>query len=314
MGRLRLAFLTVALAACTTADTDVPEGVGLQQGLTLFTADPEAGVSGMFARGELAVFFDTVRELELEPAPQHDHFTADGTPVNVSARFTDMEGRNLLVSLDVHEMPAGWVMIGEPSPAMTAVRPALYELTLEAGRALEALAAEGVDDEIAPELRALTVTGVMLRPPTVETPVVRNPGLFSGGWDHWQYYEVRSASCCGIAEHSASVFWNWSESGGWEEGYQTSNHGRWATEMGLEGDCGGTGAWGGGGRPHYYGDSLQYCDMKNGYAVCGVFGGNHNCHDDTKLQRANIVYGAWYGSAPGYCSSWGCDMYAPHCY
>jgi hypothetical protein len=298
-----------AAVGCTAQDTDAPIG-GLEQGLTMFTADPESGVSGMYARGDLAVFFETVRELELDPAPQHDHFTKDGTPVNVSARFTDMEGRNLLVTMDTHEPPAGWALPGEPSPAMMAARPALYELTLEAGQALEAI----VDDSIAPELHALVVTGVKMRPPAVEAPALRSTSFYSGGWDHYQYFEVHSASCCGIAEHSAAVFWNWSASGGWEDGWQTANHGRYAMEMGLESDCGGSGVWSGGGRPHYGGGNLQSCDMKNGYAVCGLFGGNHNCHDDTKMQRENIVYGAWFGSAPGYCSSWGCDLNAPHCW
>jgi hypothetical protein len=310
---LRVCICSALFIAAGCADDDeLPPAEGLAQGLTIFTADPQTGVTGMFARGDLAVFFETARELELEPAPQHDHFTKDGIAVNVSARFMDLEGRNLLVSMDAHLMPVGWTTPGEPSEAMMAVRPALYELTFEAGLAIEAAA---LDDTVAPEVRALAVTGVLMRPPQVADPAPRSTtSWFSDGWDHWQYFEVHSASCCGIAEHSATVFWNWSESGGWEEGYQTSNHGRWAMEMGIEPDCGGTGAWGGGGRPHYHGDNLQYCDMKNGYAVCGMFGGNHNCHDDSKLQRENIVYGRWFGSAPGYCSGWGCDVYAPGCY
>ena len=311
MRKLLLLVGVIAAAGCATQESGPSDDQGLKQGLTIFTSDAESGLTGMYAKGEQAVFFETVREIELDPAPQHDHFTADGTPVNVSARFTDIEGRNLLVALDSHDLPAGWSFPGEPSAAMLALRPQLFELTVEAGRAIREA---GIEDSVAPEVHALAVTGVELRPPAIEAPAARSSTFYSDGWDHWQYFEVHSASCCGIAEHSAAVFWNWSESGGWEDGWQTSNHGRWATEMGLEGDCGGGGAWGGGGRPHYGGGQLQYCDMKNGYSVCGLWGGNHNCHDDTKLQRENIVYGAWYGSAPGYCSGWGCDMNAPHCY
>ena len=303
------AVLVVLAAGCATDDPP-PAGDGLPQGLTIFSADPGTGVTGMYARGELAVFFETAREVERDPAPQHDHWTRGGAAVNVSARFMDLEGRNLLVAMDSHLMPDAWTTPGEPSIAMLEARPALFELTYEAGLAIEAA---GLDDAVAPEVHALVVTGVKMRPPEVPTPEPTTR-YFSDGWDHWQYFEVHSASCCGIAEHSATVFWNWSESGGWEEGYQTSNHGRWAMEMGLESDCGGTGAWAGPGRPHYHGGNLQYCDMKTGYAVCGMFGGNHNCHDDSKLQRDNIVYGRWYSSAPGWCSGWGCDVYAPHCY
>jgi hypothetical protein len=313
--RKLLLVVLVTVVGCTAQDgDDNPTTGGLKQGLTLFTADPTAGVTGMYARGDLAVFFDTAREVELDPAPQHDHFTKDGTAVNVSVRFTDMEGRNLLVSQDAHLVPDAWMERREPTAAMLAARPALYELTLAAGQELGALADEQPD--VAPELQALSVTGVLMRPPQIQLPVRSLSGAyFSDGWDHWQYFEVHSGSCCAVAEHSATVFWNYSASGGWEDGWQTSNHGRWAMEMGLEGDCGGSGAWaGGGGRPHYYGDRLQYCDMKNGYSACGMFGGNHNCHDDSKLQRENIVYGAWYGSAPGYCSGWGCDLNAPGCW
>ncbi|HEY5923508.1 MAG TPA: hypothetical protein VIV11_17630 [Kofleriaceae bacterium] len=306
---MRKLLLVITVSACVSPTE--PKTGGLEQGLTIFQATPERGVAGMYAKGELAVFFETKRELEPEPAVSHEQFAIDGSAINVSARFTDMEGRNLLVSLARHDAPAEWVMLGEPSQPMRDARPALFDLALEAGNAIDAA---NLDPTIAAEARALVVTGVNMRPPTAAPPPSVGETAYSDGWDHYQYFEVRSASCCGIAEHSATVFWNWSESAGWEDGWQTNNHGRWATEMGLEGDCGGTGAWSGGGRPHYWSDRLQYCDMQNGYNVCGPFGGNHNCHDDTKMQRANIVYGAWYGSAPGFCSGWGCDVYAPNCY
>ena len=305
-------LLLVAVVGCV--DATEPKTGGLDQGLTVFHANPDQGVAGMYAKGDLAVFFETLREPEANPTEAHDHFTVDGQAVNVSARFTDMEGRNLLVTLDRHETPGAWVLKGEPSAAMIAARPQLFDLALEAGEAIEAAK---LDPNVAPEVRALVVMGTKMRPPTALPPDnFRRDVAYSDGWDHWQYFEVHSAACCGIAEHSSTVFWNYSASGGWEDGWQTSNHGRYAMEMGLEGDCGGGGAWGGNGdRPHYWSDRLQYCDMKNGYNVCGVFSGNnHNCHDDSKVQRANIVYGAWYGSAPDWCSSWGCDVNAPGCW
>ena len=284
---------------------------GLQQGLTIFTATPETGVAGAYAKGELAVFFETtIREVESEPAPQHDQFALDGTAVNVSARFTDMEGRNLLVSLATHEPPEAWHLPGEMSEAMRAARPALFALALETGQAIEAA---NLGDHLGPELHTLVITGVKMQPPVVTVPAVDRDTYYSDGYDHWQYFEVHSKSCCGVAEHSATVFWNWSPGYGWEDGWQTSNHGTWAMEMGLEEDCGGSGAWAGGDREHYYADRLQTCDMKNGYAVCGPFGGNHNCHDDSKFQRKNILEG-YLGGAPSFCSGWGCDMYAPGCY
>jgi len=302
------ALLLVAVVGCV--DATEPRTGGLEQGLTVFHATPEAGVAGMYAKGDLAVFFETKRVAEPDPAISHQQFAIDGSAIDVSARFTDMEGRNLLVALAQHETPTEWVLPGEPSAAMIAARPALYDLAVEASNALEAA---HLDAAVAEEVHTLAVTGINMRPPSV-VPERIGETAYSGGWDHWQYFEVHSASCCGIAEHSATVFWNYSASGGWEDGWQTNNHGRWAMEMGLEPDCGGTGAWSGGSRPHYYSDKLQYCDMANGYAVCGAFGGNHNCHDDSKVQRANIVYGQWFGSAPGWCSGWGCDVYAPHCY
>jgi hypothetical protein len=307
--------LIFALLVPACAGPSEPRTGGLEQGLTIFNASPELGVAGTYAKDDLAVFFETLREPEPNPAVSHDHFAIDGSPINVSARFTDMEGRNLLVTLDRHEAPSAWILNGEPTPAMIAARPALFELALEAGGALETASLDGtLDPAVAPERRALVVMGLKMRPPATLPPDVAFLVAPSDGADHWQYFEVHSASCCGIAEHSSTVFWNYSASGGWEDGWQTSNHGRYALEMPLEPDCGGTGAWSGGGRPHFWPDRLQFCDMANGYATCGAFGGNHNCHDDSKLQRANIVYGQWFGSAPGWCSGWGCDLYAPHCY
>jgi hypothetical protein len=59
--------------------------------------------------------------------------------------------------------------------------------------------------------------------------------------------------------------------------------------------------------------SSQTCDSWTGYALCGAFGGNHNCHDDSAVQKARVVYRRTYSSTPTVCSNWGCSAQAPSC-
>ena len=313
--RLIAGFATLLFAASCTEEPDAPpppDTVPIEDGLTIFTSSADSGLSGAYREGEHIVFFETIREVTESPAPQHDIFDFDGTAIDVSARYVDMEGRNLMVAISSHLQPLHWAA-GHPSDAMLAQRPHLFPLVEKAGAALEAA---NFSDTVEAERGVLVSVAKNMRPPSVPWPELEAPDgvALSGGWDHWQYFEVHSAACCGIAEHSATVFWNFSYSGGgWEGGWQTNNHGRWAMEMGLEGDCGGSGVWAGNGdRGHKEGWHLQSCTSS--YSACGVFGAdNHNCHDDSKIQRANIVCETWYDVDNGICDNYGCDSYAPGC-
>jgi hypothetical protein len=297
----------VGLVLVLGCDGEVGLQGGPPQGLTLFSSDPSQGLAGMYAEGNDGVLFETVRQVEPNPAPQHDLFAADGTALNISVRYTDMEGRNLFVSIASHNIPSTWPA-GAPvlDAAAKAQRPALFQL---ANRAAQALANEQIDQQMIPERTALVSTGRAMVFPSVKPPALPAAGDRTYASNYAQYYEVHSAPCCGIAEHSAVVFWNYGDDGQWYSGWQSNNHGRYALEMGAK--CGSWTGW------HGWVDvwALNGCDVKNGYAVCGLFGGDHNCHDDSKLEMNSINWNYQYYSwnVPGFCSGWGCDTNAPGC-
>jgi len=303
------ALLAMAgLAGCAEEAVD-SDDTELPQGITLFTADPEVGVTGVYAEGADTVYFETVREIELAPGEDHQDFLPDGTAVNVSVRFTDSMGRNLFTSIGGHNIPQAW--LDQPAPVFTEEevlhRPALFAVMNRAGAALASeIDVLGVE----PEIATLAFTAIDHRLPQAELPeAVERETVPYGTYDYQQYGQVRKASCCwSIGEHSAFIYWNyyyWS----YVDGFQTNNHGRWASDSSMSTQCG---QWNTG--TFYKGLSYinsRYCS--NGYHECGAFGGNHNCHDDTKTQVNLVLHNYWSSTSGGFCSGWGCDKNAPSC-
>jgi len=310
-----IALLTITLTA-TACQLDAVEGPltndgtqGLPQGLSLFSTSEESGVSGMYAEGDVAVLFESVRAEAENPALAHTLFASDGTPIDVSARFVDMEGRDLMTAISGHLVPEEWNDSEEPSPEMAALRPQLFELAAKAAQALETA---DLDARVEPEREVLVHTARVLQPPDVDLPEASDRQFYSTGLNHSQYFEIHEADIdwFGIAEHSSFVFWNYSQTYGWEDGWMANNHGSYPYENGMRPKCG---KWNGGGRPHYGSSKLVGCDRWTRYRACGVFGGNHNCHDDTKMQRAVISCGYSELDKPRICSDRGCDLGAPSC-
>src|SRR5438045_584128 len=91
----------LSLSACASDDGPVadPPTDPLAQGLTVFTQSPDTGLTAMYVEGEDVVFLETVRTDTEVPDVGHRSYLGDGTAVDIDVRFSDIEDRDLIVSL-----------------------------------------------------------------------------------------------------------------------------------------------------------------------------------------------------------------------
>jgi hypothetical protein len=121
----------------------------------------------------------------------------------------------------------------------------------------------------------------------------------------------RKPLAIGIAEHSAARWKNYYYSSGAWRYYNTvqyCNHGACPGDSSMNQKCS---TWNSAGA--YIGSSRSCDSFGSGYLVCGLWGHNHNCHDDTRTQRSRVVYRSGLSSEPGWCGDGGCSSYSPDC-
>jgi hypothetical protein len=111
----------------------------LGQGLTVFTKDPEHGLTGMFVEDGKTVFFETAREVVKDPPADFTQFDSEGTPIAISVRYSDAEGRSIYLATAGDATPEGWKEDESQAIPLEALRhrEALLDVMVHAGQALE---------------------------------------------------------------------------------------------------------------------------------------------------------------------------------
>lgn len=177
-------FVSGGALAClgeVAEKNEAPTAVGTsKQGITIFSADPVKGLTGMFVEGKSVLLFETKRHVEVNPPADWDSFDSEGTPVSVSARITDAEGRAIYTALAADVQPEGWQEEQPVGPLTTAFLEERAHLFEVAGRAGEALARFEVAAIVGPEKRMVVdIAKLTATPPSAEqfpsattTPVV----------------------------------------------------------------------------------------------------------------------------------------------
>jgi len=309
----------LATSCVDSGEPGAPPEDQVEQGLTIFSQNPTQGLTGMYAEGDLVLFFETYREpVAGDVGPTHLSFLADGTPVDISVRFSDMEGRNIGVAAAGHALPAHWeVASPQFDPAEIANHQQDRSKTFALVKtAAAAVALAEVDPSVTAEKDQIALVGESAplevpehtppaMPETVDQTYCPNG---CAGWNGWvyAYYEIHYENIGWSAEHSASMWFNCYGNVGCDGWHQTSNHGNWAGNMAAK--CGNVSPWRWDWHPTPEG--VGSCDWFSGYDECNTgWGDGHNCHDDTKWQKNIIICGQW--DVGGTCTGWGCDMNAP---
>jgi hypothetical protein len=307
-----------ALVVGCSSQAQPTSSSGVAQGLSIFSSSPDRGLTGMYAEGDLVVFFETARQVVNVPDPELD----------VSARYTDMEGRNIQVAIGGHLQPDAW------SDDFAAITPeALHQHQAAiplVKKAAAALSAASIDAQMAPEQTLLTSMIGGLAPQHMSATRAQMSAfvghdaetLYATGvyWIRWLGVYYGSFSDLPIAQHS-SVEWQndtWDDSSNqwvYYNSWGVNNHGRYPWDSGMSFKCG---RWQNNYDTAGATNNLQLCDSLpngSGYMACNAFWTDgHNCHDDTTVEMYNILGNTWYSSAPGTCHhSWGCQIYAPNC-
>ncbi len=298
----------LVLGGCTAMPEGAPSeeeveltGQELANALKITSQDRTNGLNGHLTVRGRSVFFETRREFGAEAAHIEEN---EGIPVSV--RFLDSNGRLIFMSVAGH-MPSDWSETeSTPTPEQLRLRESDLPLV---SKAIEALAMRNLDPSLAQERQALTGAAISLEEVRRSAPTdqLAEVGTTATSWR--QLFSIHKKYLVAPTEHSATRWYNYYYSSGWRyyNTIQYCNHGTCPGGSGMSQKCSvynGTGA--------YIGSS-QTCDSWTGYAVCGAFGGNHNCHDDTGVQRSRVVYRRTYSSAPSVCNNWGCSYQAPNC-
>lgn len=314
-------FVALALAACggdqldTQPQTDIDiESVSDEElALTMAVARaPHArGVHGRFGYGESLFAFETIRVSEAEEAEMAE---AGGIPVSV--RITDGTGATVLLSVASHDIPAEWEA---PEPAA----PTQAELNRRAKvavaiRRFGPIMRRAQLPENSEYEREALVTAAAMIPAELTTTQAEaqaegevSQSTVALATSYKQLFSVWRKPLVVIAEHSASRWQNYSYSNGAWRYYNTvqyCNHGGCPGGSGMTQKCS---TWNSAGA--YIGSSKSCDSFNSGYLVCGLWGHNHNCHDDTRTQRSRVVYRSGLGSEPSWCKDGGCTKSAPAC-
>jgi hypothetical protein len=294
------------LAGCSSLAPSSEEGTlatanqELVSGLSLASQDPVNGLKGSLTLQGQTVFFETRREFGAEAAVIVEN---EGVPVSV--RLLDRHGGLVFMSVASHT-PADWVEAADakPSAASIAERKAVLALVPEVVRALELqkLSADLAQERQMLAAAATTLAQTQLIPAPASSSSSKDVSAAAGTWQ--QLFSVHWKWLVNPTQHSGTR-WNNYDSGVFYNTVQYCNHGTCPNDMAQR--CS---AWN---QVGAYIGSAQSCDLWNGYNLCGAFGGNHNCHDDSLTQRSNVVYRTTFGSVTNQCKDWGCSYGAPNC-
>jgi len=305
----------LALVGCSPTDGDVDEIDTLsdeQLALSLFidTARNANGeLNGRFGVGESIFTFQTRRTSEAEAAVIQEN---GGVPVAV--RLLDGRGETVAVSTPSHALPEGWEPVAPEflSDADLSRRVKVAKAVARLGAIIRS-ARMPADSE--PERKALENASTLV---PEEGDYVRNDApapaassdvsTLATSWR--QLFSIYKKSLVVIAEHSGTRWRNYYYSGGWKfyNTVQYCNHGACPGDSSMSLKCAKYNSAGG-----YIGSSKSCDSFGSGYNVCGLWGHNHNCHDDSKVQRARVLGRSGLSSEPNWCDSSGCDGHAPSC-
>jgi hypothetical protein len=317
--RLLSPLAVLALAACGVPDVDVAPEPDIdmvsdeQLALSLSVARAPGGQKGLHGRfgvGDSRFIFETRRVSEAE---EHEMQEAGGVPVSV--RITDGSGATVVLSVASHEIPAGWEETVEPGALSDEALDRRAKVARAVSRLAPIIAAAQLPEGSEHDRKALLNASGMV--PTEFVSSEASVGDVSQSstamaTTYKQLFAVwRKPLSAGIAEHSASRWKNYYYSNGAWRYYNTvqyCNHGACPGDSSMNQKCS---TWNSGGA--YIGSSKSCDSFNSGYLVCGLWGHNHNCHDDTATQRSRVVYRSGLSSEPGWCKDSGCSAYAPNC-
>jgi len=273
----------------------------LSNALKLTSQDRTNGLNGQLTLRGRSIFFETRREFGAEAAAIEEN---EGIPVSV--RFLDANGRLIFMSVAGH-MPSDWTET-EAAPTLEQLRGREADLPL-VSKAIEALAMRNINPDLAQEREALKGAAISLEEVRRSAPTDMGGEIGVAATSYRQLFSIHRKWLVAPTEHSATRWYNYYYSSGWRyyNTIQYCNHGTCPGGSGMTQKCS---VYNGAGS--YIGSS-QTCDSWTGYALCGAFGGNHNCHDDSAVQKARVVYRRTYSSTPTVCSNWGCSAQAPSC-
>ncbi len=325
MKRLILALTSLFVWSCTPVAEKTGDAA-LEDGLTVYSIS-ETGISLAYKKGDLVIKMDALRGARTPEMYQQD---PDAPKWEVDAKMTDGEGRVFYTARGGDNwVDPTWATELELQPELFEDRmpnEALYLLAAEAAAVLDVQVAAKAGDalamKVAPLLRPLRNFGAsapmvyfqhklrlhehlgelgLLNPD--DDPVVTGPNgevLFGSGgttcdaWttysSNYYYIEIHDKSTAVIARHSATRLFQWL--GYWSWVHDNCNHGTCAGDMGYK--C----------HLEYY-EAVE--DYKPSWELqsCGTeyeafSNDGHNCHDDSRVQMANFVYGNGHNKGPGW--------------
>ncbi len=334
---LILSAILFSFASCQQAEELAEAGVyAAPQGLIVLSAS-ETSLAMMYRKGDTVIFMEALRG---ERTPEMYQMDPDSPEFEVDARFLAENGRPIYTVRGGDEwLDPTWVYDLEEMDDRYPTRESNLKYLLvaaEASAAMDQAIVNQVGADLAEKMSHLVrplrgfgaiapgVYGdlkVKLHDHLLDIGFIsqadldeaaQNAGTITyssndkGGecdaWTNWSsnYYAIQvfDASAFVIARHSATRLWQWQ--GYWLHVHDTCNHGRCAWEMSHK--C----------TLEYYDALEQYkpaWQLQSCGTVYNAFSNDgHNCHDDTRVQMANFVYGHGANLGPGarfWC--WGDD-------
>ena len=294
----------------------MPEDIdGLEDGLTVLEAQDTA-ISAAYRRGDVVVYFEALRG---QPRPDAYQDDSGVLKYEVDARFVADNGRVFFSQRggDAWVNPRWVAELGRQDelPPTRESNEMLFEIAAEAADVLDLRVAEEIGEmqaaQLLPEIDALRSMGHSAAATFAEQKLrllehraeegLANVEIEYGSGDaedapiaqlgaNYYYIAVHDMTIYLFGKHSATRLYSWQ--GYWLNVYNSCNHGDCANTMGIK--C-----------------LLQYYDAVEDYKpawdfqTCGTGynawsdSGGHNCHDDTRVQMANFVYGNGHNKTPG---------------
>jgi hypothetical protein len=302
----RVTLMAIVVVGLGLTGCAMPEDAELAQGLTVLDAE-DTSLAAAFRQGDAVVFLEVVRG-HATPDVYQQH---EGSPrFEVDARFVADDGHVFYSQRGGDSwVDSAWAAdLAEQAFAPTGSNEALFDMAAAAVAVLDIEVENQLGSDhamvLAAELDAVRSIGAAA-PATYaihKQRVLKHQQEIAyggpGGEDDWAsqsggYFamEVHADTIdwtFGLGWHSATRLFKWND--GWVSVHDACNHGDCASQMPsrsvvqyddvidpADGDYNKNNSW-----------TLQTC--LTDYDAFSNDG--HNCHDDTRLQMANVVYGA----------------------
>lgn len=311
-----LLFLACAEEPLPQGGAPIEEAPFYQQGLTILDLQPDFSFTAAFAKGEDVIFLQAVRGI---PTPEGYRVDPSFPAYEIDARITDAEGRLLYIRRGGDEfIDPTWqddlIMQDNMAPAeRDNVR--LFDLIAEASDSLErefsANLGSAATASVVHELKAIRDFGRTARQEVAlsESMVidhVNNHGFLrpeaGGGGTNgpedgakslgsgFYFIAVHDKSCClGLGRHSATRIKKYAGAGSYTY-FDFCNHGDCAGTMGQRCSL-----------PMVQKPNWTAHTCRTEYKAQSNSPG-HNCHDDTRVQLAAFVWGAYNSGYQFWCN------------